>query len=67
MSSSETLASAAVSEIAFRIRRSIDQINEVIPTISNFNTGVPFTAVWVFAKADLPGDLSVCHSRVISV
>ena len=67
MFSSETLASAAVSEIAFRIRCSIDQINEVIPTISNFNIGGPFTAFWVFAKADLHGDLSVCHSRVISV
>ena len=44
MFSSETLASAAVSEIAFRIRCSIDQINEVIPTISNFNIGGPFTA-----------------------
>ena len=61
------LVSGAVSEIAFRIRCSIEKINKVVPTISNFNVDGPFTAVWGFAKTDPPGDLTFCHSRMIAV
>lgn len=65
MSSSGNLVSATVSQRASWC--STQQVNEVLPTVPYLNVGGPITAVWAPVKADLPGDLSVCHSGVISV
>ena len=65
MSSSGSLVSATVSQRA--IWCSTQQVNEVLPTAPDLNVGGPITAVCVPVKADPPGDLSVCYSRMRAV